>query len=346
MSRVNQVPPNPPRPSNLPNPASTLTWRVLRAGGFLLDGGGMFGLIPRTMWSKWVAPDALNRIPLAMNCVLLERPVAAAGAPPSAAGAPPSAASRTPSPAAVPERILIETGAGSKWTDKERAMYEFAREPSGAVRTVEHALAEIGVDPATIAHVVVTHLHFDHAGGLTRWASSATAAPASTHASTPAATHAATHTTYPPIDLVFPNARVHVQRREWLDALANKSTMTRTYLRTHLDPMADRVVLHDGDSEVVPGVRVLPLLGHTWGQQGVVWADEHGTLCYPADVLPTVHHAHPAASLGYDMLPYDTMLTKRALLARAEAEDWRLVLDHEPGECVVRARDGRLVTPA
>ena len=59
MSGVNQVPLNPPRPSNLPNPASTLTWRVLRAGGFLLDGGGMFGLIPRTMWSKWVAPDAL-----------------------------------------------------------------------------------------------------------------------------------------------------------------------------------------------------------------------------------------------------------------------------------------------
>lgn len=327
MSGVNQVPLNPPRPSNLPNPASTLTWRVLRAGGFLLDGGGMFGLIPRTMWSKWVAPDALNRIPLAMNCVLLERPSAAAGA---------------PTAAAVPERVLIETGAGSKWTDKDRAMYEFAREPSGAVRTVEHALAEIGVDPATIAHVVVTHLHFDHAGGLTRWASNATATPAST----PASTHASTHTTHPLVDLVFPNARVHVQRQEWLDALANKSTMTRTYLRTHLDPIADRVVLHDGDSEVVPGVRVLPLLGHTWGQQGVVWADEHGTLCYPADLLPTVHHAHPAASLGYDMLPYDTMLTKRALLARAEAEDWRLVLDHEPGECVVRARKGRLVTPA
>jgi hypothetical protein len=56
--------------------------------------------------------------------------------------------------------------------------------------------------------------------------------------------------------------------------------------------------------------------------------------------MPTVHHAHPASSLGYDMLPYDTMLTKHALLARADAGAWRLVLDHEPGECVVRRGAG------
>jgi glyoxylase-like metal-dependent hydrolase (beta-lactamase superfamily II) len=122
--------------------------------------------------------------------------------------------------------------------------------------------------------------------------------------------------------------------------------MTRTYLRTHLDPIADRVVLHEGKSEILPGLRVLPLVGHTWGQQGVCWDDEHGTLCFPGDLLPTVHHSHPAASLGYDMLPYETMLTKRSLLARAQAKQWRLVLDHEPGPCVMRAKDGRLVPEA
>ena len=269
----------------LPATAPAHAWQVLRAGGFRLDGGGMFGLIPRTMWGQWVPYDAQNRIGLAMNCVLLER-----------AG----------------QRILVETGAGGKWTDKEAGMYEFARQPSGAVRTVEHALAEVGVAPADIAHVVVTHLHFDHAGGLTR------------------------------PELVFPNARVHVQRREWEDALANRSTMTRTYLRSHLDPIAGQVELHDGMAEVLPGLWVAPLLGHTWGQQGVWWRDQEGVVCYTADLLPTVHHAHPASSLGYDMLPYDTMLTKRALLAKAEEEAWRLVLDHEPGPCVVRVAGARL----
>ena len=59
-------------------------------------------------------------------------------------------------------------------------------------------------------------------------------------------------------------------------------------------------------------------------------------MCLPGDVMPTVHHAHPASSLAYDMLPWDTMLTKRALLEDADRGAWRLVLDHEPGECVVR----------
>lgn len=264
-------------------------WRVLRAGGFRLDGGGMFGLIPRTMWSRWMEPDADNRIGLSMNCVLLEL-----------GGAGP------------PRRVLVETGAGSKWTAKEEAIYLFDRAADGGVRTVEHALAEQGVDPASIDDVVVTHLHFDHAGGLTRPGPRGEPVPA------------------------FPNARVHVQRQEWVDALANRSTMTRTYLRANLDPVAELVVLHEGEAEPVPGVRVRPAPGHTWGQQMVLWRDSQGTVCFPGDLMPTIHHAHPASSLGYDMLPYETMLAKRAMLAEADAEGWRLVLDHDPGECVVR----------
>jgi glyoxylase-like metal-dependent hydrolase (beta-lactamase superfamily II) len=268
------------------------SWKVLRAGGLRLDGGGMFGLIPRSMWGRWMPPDADNRIGLAMNCVLLERHGEGGGG--------------------RVRRTLVEAGAGAKWTDKERAIYEFARAPDGGVRTVEHALAEIGVDPSTIDDVVVTHLHFDHAGGLTRLAADGTP------------------------EAVFPRARIHVQRQEWTDALANRSTMTRTYLRTHLDPIADRVVTHQGEAEVAVGVRVMPAAGHTWGHQIVMWRDEQGMVCYAGDVIPTRHHVHLSASLGYDMLPYQTMLTKRALLEVADREGWRLVLDHEAGDCVMQ----------
>ena len=89
-------------------------------------------------------------------------------------------------------------------------------------------------------------------------------------------------------------------------------------------------------AKVLPGLRVAPTPGHTWGHQSVRWRDSLGTVCFPGDLIPTVHHLHPSASLGYDMLPYETMLTKRALLEQASREGWRLVLDHEPGECAVR----------
>jgi glyoxylase-like metal-dependent hydrolase (beta-lactamase superfamily II) len=166
----------------------------LLTGAFRLDGGGMFGLIPKSMWSQWTTPDADNRIALATRSLLVET--------------------------ARDGLVLVEAGCGDKWTDKERAMYALER------RTAVDALREVGVSPADIAHVVVTHLHFDHAGGLTL---AADGGPVPT----------------------FPRARVHVQRIEWHDALANKSTMTRTYLRTHLDPIASQVELHDGEQMLI-----------------------------------------------------------------------------------------------
>jgi glyoxylase-like metal-dependent hydrolase (beta-lactamase superfamily II) len=264
------------------------SWHILRAGSFRLDGGSMFGVVPKVLWSKLVTPDEHNRIPLQTNCVLLRR-----------AG-----------DHLTGETILIETGFGQKWSDKERSIYELER------RTVVDAMVEIGVSPADIQHVIVTHLHFDHAAGLTSYES-----PGGDR-----------------IVPTFPNARIHVQKSEWDDALANKSTMTRTYLRTHLDPIADQLRFITGEDEVIPGSGIFawPMPGHTWGQQAIRFQDGDGTLCFAGDVLPTVHHVGLAFSLAYDMEPYTSMLSKRALLTRAAAENWRLILDHEPGHPVVR----------
>ena len=260
---------------------TTWSWQLLRAGTMRLDGGSMFGVVPRALWAKSCPPDEQNRILLQTNCLLLRRDG---------------------------HTVLIETGCGNKWTDRERALYDIER------RSVVDALREVGVAPDEITEVIVTHLHFDHAGGLTEL-NAAGAAVAT-----------------------FPRAPVFVQRTEWDDALANKSTMSRTYLRNHLDPIADRVRLLDGETAVpgVPGGRVLPVPGHTWGLQAVLFEDEQGTVCFPGDVIPTVHHAGAAFSMGYDMLPHQNMLTKRALFERAARENWRLVLDHEPGAAIVR----------
>ena len=261
---------------------------MLRAGGLRLDGGGMFGIIPKAMWSEWTEPDERNRIGLATNCLLLEQ------------------GSR---------RVLVETGCGDKWTARSRSMYGLDG------RTILDALREEDVDPDSIDTVVTTHLHFDHAGGLTTW-----------DGADPNEMIASGTSPRP----VFRNAEVVVQRREWEDAIANRSTMTRTYLRSHLDPIADRVRLIDGEEEVLPGVRVEPLIGHTWGMQGVFIEVENGGLVFPGDLMPTIHHAHPSASLAYDMLPYESMRTKLGFLPRAAEHGWTVVLDHEPDRPVVR----------
>ena len=239
----------------------------------------MFGLIPKTMWSQWIAPDAENRIGLATRSLLVE-------------------SSRD-------GLVLVEAGCGDKWSDRERAMYALER------RTAVDALTEVGVDPRDIAHVVLTHLHFDHAAGLTRVGNAG-------------------------LESVFSGARIHVQRQEWIDALANKSTMTKTYFRSHLDPVATQIELHDGECAPLPGFTLIPTPGHTWGHQSILIDAPRDPVLYAGDACPTLHHAHPAASLGNDMMAYESMCSKLEILGRARASGWRIALDHDPEHAFAR----------
>ncbi|HVQ39033.1 MAG TPA: MBL fold metallo-hydrolase, partial [Pyrinomonadaceae bacterium] len=114
---------------------------------FRLDGGAMFGVVPRTLWSGVCPPDDQNRIRMNMNCVFIDT------------GA---------------ERILIETGIGEKWSARHAGMYGITRQ-----RPLAETLSSIaGVEPNDITIVVNTHLHFDHAGGNTKLNSEGQAAPA------------------------------------------------------------------------------------------------------------------------------------------------------------------------
>ena len=103
---------------------------------FRLDGGAMFGVVPRNLWSRVCPPDDQNRIRMNMNCLFIET---------------------------ASERILIETGIGEKWSAKHSAMYGITRERSFA----DSLVATTGFGPEAITIVINTHLHFDHAGGNT-----------------------------------------------------------------------------------------------------------------------------------------------------------------------------------
>ncbi|MBC8203545.1 MAG: MBL fold metallo-hydrolase [Planctomycetes bacterium] len=240
----------------------TWNWKVLDAGRFALDGGSMFGVVPKALWSKLVTPDSHNRIPEACNCVLLEK---------------------------EGERVLIETGFGDGWNEKEVDMFAM----NGV--TILDALKENNIDPESITKVILSHLHFDHAAGIT----------------------------------LLPKAKVIVQKQEWFDANNNRSTMSRTYLPKVLDSIRDRLVLVEGNTTVCGDIQLTVRKGHTWGLQSVEFDDGNGAVCFCSDVMPTINHVGLAYSMGYDMLPWDNSQTKRQLLEDACSGNWRLVLYHE-----------------
>ena len=317
-------------------------WTLLRAGFFRLDAGCMFGLIPRSVWSRSVQVDDRNRMAVAHNCILLERVGDPASMP----------AANGPSP---PRRILIEAGTGDKLDARNREI--FALDDT----SIERQVIATGVDPAAIDAVIVTHLHFDHAGGLTRLCR-----PGETPEWTgPASTFGAPRPDHG-VRRTFQNAPILVQRREWLDALANRSVMTRTYFPDHVMPLRDHLRLIESpppfppghtpgrdepplmdqparETEVFPGVFVFLTPGHTWGQQAVRFVAADGaSIVFTPDVMPTAAHVGAAYSLGYDVEPYTSMVSRTWFLAQAAQRGWTLVLDHEPGNPVRRVvRNGK-----
>ena len=319
-------------------PPAHYSWKLLRAGPFWLDGGSMFGVVPRVVWSRIARPDELGRILIGHNCLLLER------VPDDI-----NLAEQCLEP--CPHLVLIEAGSGDKLDPKMRAIYGLTDE------TVESAVVGAGISCEDIDDVILTHLHFDHCGGATRRVRAG---------ETPDWCPPGADPTTAGVKLTFPNATVFVQRREWEDALANQSHMTRTYLRENLEPLRDRIklletpppfpnghlpsrdeapptALCERKTEVFPGISVFRVPGHTWGQQAVLFRDDRGrSVVFTPDLVPTVNHSGAAYNMAYDVEPYISTVTRRWFFEEAVKEDWLLVLDHEAGNpCFRVKRDGK-----
>jgi len=260
------------------------TVTLVSGGSLKLDGGAMFGLVPKPLWSRSTPADERNRIPLACNCLLVEWPRETA------------------------RRVVIETGLGPKYADKEQKI--FAIDPHAWLLP---ALRAAGVDPATITDVVVSHLHFDHAGGLTYEHDGR-------------------------LQPTFPNARVHVQRREYEDARAHFGIMTATYRDENFQPIADAEQWHlfDGEVEIVSGIRSVLTPGHTRGHHAIVVEGRDRSLVFGGDVLPTAAHVGAAYNMAYDLFPLENRASKQKLLKWVADRGALLVIDHEPTAPVVR----------
>jgi glyoxylase-like metal-dependent hydrolase (beta-lactamase superfamily II) len=250
---------------------------------FWLDGGAMFGVVPRVLWEQISKPDALNRVRLNANCLFIETPA---------------------------EKILIETGMGDKWTTRQREMFGINR-----TRSLSESLKEIaGVGPEEITIVVNTHLHFDHAGGNTQLNEEGRVVPS------------------------FPNARYFVSRSEFEQAENPHERARRSYLSENWQPLVQsgQLELKGDDYEVVSGLRMETVAGHSRTMQCVRLERAGKTLFGFADLVPTRAHIPFAWIMGYDLYPVETLEAKKRLLPRAAKENWVCWFYHDADESLVQ----------
>ncbi len=263
---------------------------ILNDGAYRLDGGAMFGVVPKPMWERVAPADERNRITMSMNALLIR---------------------------AAAQRILVETGAGDKWTDKRRDIYGF-----GGTRLLPQ-LADHGIEPDDIDIVINTHLHFDHCGWNTRIVNGV-AVP------------------------TFPNATYFVHRGE-LEHARNPNERDRsTYIPDNFEPMArsGQWQLVQGEHfEVVPGVELIVLPGHTRDMMGVRISSGGQTAMFLSDLVPTTAHLPYAWVMGYDSYPLTTLENKKKWLPLVAREGWLALFCHDAKMPAARLREeeGKLV---
>lgn len=256
----------------------------IETGRFGLDGGAMFGIVPKPLWSRANPPDERNRIELAARAMLI---------------------------VGHGRKILVDNGNGSKFTEKQIDIYRL--DTSGS--ELSRSLAGRGVAPSDITDVILTHLHFDHAGGST---------VNDDGGPRPA----------------FPNARYYVQKAHWNQAVKPSEKDRGSFMPDDFMPLMDHGVLElvDGECEIFPGIRLMVVNGHTTALQLPHLSDGTTNLLYCCDLFPTTSHIPLPYIMAYDLRPLVTLEEKKKILPRACDEGWLLFFEHDPGVVAGRIR--------
>ncbi len=247
---------------------------ALSDGTFALDGGQMFGVVPKVLWEKQMPPDGRNRVRLGLNCLLVR---------------------------AGRSHILIETGVGDKFHSKAMDIYGVAH-----ATTLPGELRRLGLEPTDIDIVINTHLHFDHCGwNVCREGSK--------------------------LKPTFPRARYLVQRGEWEHALHPNERDRNGYIEEFFRPAEALTELLDGDQEIVPGVRVEVVPGHTRDMQCVRIESEGQRAYFISDLVPTRFHLPYAWIMSLDSYPMETLANRKRLLPQLARQGALVIFPHDPG---------------
>lgn len=252
------------------------------------DGGLMFGVVPKILWEKQKPADQNNMIDCASVCLI----------------------------ARLNGRVIVcETGIGNKLSEK-RAQQVHLREPEELL----HALRRLGISADEVDAVVTTHLHWDHAGGMTR------------------------RDEFGGLQRTFKRARVFVQRSEWNFALEPDVRSKSSYITDDFTPLNEGdslVEFLDGDAEVLPGVHVRHVGGHTPGSQVVILRSGELACAITGDIVGLKPHLRVPWNMAADLEPLRTFEAKARLLEEAEKHRWLLVLSHETEQPAGYLDEGR-----
>ncbi len=265
-------------------------WKLtaLESGDFRLDGGAMMGSVPKVLWNRTNPSDELNRINLAMRCMLLDN---------------------------GRQRILIETGIGLKNSAEFIQRFHIVQEED----PLAAELAKAGLKKTDITDVIITHLHFDHAGGATDMGEGMAIQPA------------------------FPNAVYHISRSNWVNALHPSPRDAASYLSENFLPLEDAgcLSLIPDNHDFGNGLSTIAVNGHTSGQQLVKVTGAEGTVVFCSDLIPLRSHLKLPWIMGYDLSARETLLEKTAFLRQAADENWWLFFYHDPDTVMVQVSQGR-----
>lgn len=254
-------------------------------GIFGLDGGAMFGTVPKVLWEKSNPPDENNRIPMEARALLLF---------------------------SDKYKILIDTGNGSdfvaKYGEKLGAKFESMYNVDQSGPSLLKSLRLYGLKAEDITHVILTHLHFDHAGGATTEKNGQ-------------------------IVPTFQNAQYFVQKKN-LETARNPNIREKaSYFAANFEPLIQAGLLNllEGNTkELLPQISLRVSDGHTQGQQMVEISDGQNTLLYCGDVIPTSSHVRLAWIMGYDLDPLKLISEKEKVLSLAADKNWYLYFEHDP----------------
>lgn len=249
---------------------------AIETGRFALDGGAMFGVVPKNFWNKSNPSDSKNRITLALRSLLLE---------------------------SNNQLILIDTGIGNKFDKKFCDIYNI----DFSEFSLEKSLNKYAFSTADITDVIISHLHFDHAGGMTFFKNDI-------------------------LELTFPNATHHVQDEHWDWAMNPSDKDKASFIQNDFLPLEKKERLNKlpGPVELFPGIELLVMYGHTQGMQIVKISDLLNTVLYCADLIPTASHIPIPWIMAYDNNPLVTMNEKNRFYPQAIQENWILFFEHDP----------------
>jgi glyoxylase-like metal-dependent hydrolase (beta-lactamase superfamily II) len=251
------------------------TVALLSDGIWRNDGGCMLGVVPRELWQREHPPDDKNRIRLNLTCPLIIK---------------------------GNQAVLVDTGIGNRLSAVERKIFDHQE------GWLPEGLAALGMEPGDVTHVLLSHLHFDHCGGIVRRRASGKLAAG------------------------FPRAQIFVQSGELETAtISNNERLRAAYRHLHecLEPVRSAIVGLNGDTELINGVTAVVTGGHTAEHQVAVVRSDGEVFVHLADIVPTRSHMRGPWNQAYDLDALATMEQKRKYLEEAIDGQWWLAFAHD-----------------